>query len=247
MRDSARLKAKPNCVGCEAGQLHQHLPGYEPDALTVKLQTKIGRIPRCCPGPVLVPNQASSLALSYPMKLDVRPRLALGKVDLRTTGSTTSPCARLKLGFSVGAAPTPSLPQREVLLLHHEKHLKWRSREDLHLEPPLPQSGVHDLLHFGSLVEWCGMSVLPRRALFGRQKCLLLHQCRNEMVAGVGSAPTSADFRSAAHLSEPSSVMVGQASCLPSDCNQDGCTTLKWSLGVVTLHGLSLIGRVLCC
>ena len=41
MRDSARLKAKPNCVGCEAGQLHQHLPGYEPDALTVKLQTKV--------------------------------------------------------------------------------------------------------------------------------------------------------------------------------------------------------------
>ena len=128
---------------------HQHLPGYEPDALTVKLQTKNGRIPRCCPGPVLVPNQVSSLALSYPMKLDVRPGLAPGNVDLRTTGSTTSPCARLKLGFSVGAAPTPSLPQREVLLLHHEKHLKG-----------------------------CGMSVLPRRALFGKQTCLLLHQCR---------------------------------------------------------------------
>ena len=41
------------------------------------------------------------------------------------------------------------------------------------------------------------------------------------MVAGVGSAPTSADFQPAAHLSEPSSV-------------------LKWSLGVVTFHGLRL-------
>lgn len=35
---------------------------------------------------------------------------------------------------------------------------------------------------------------------------LLLHQCRDEVVAGVGSAPTSADFQPAAHLSEPSSV-----------------------------------------
>ena len=52
------------------------------------------------------------------------------------------------------------------------------------------------------------MSVPPRRALFGRQKCLLLHQCRNEMAAGVGSAPTSADLQSAAHLSEPSSVFL---------------------------------------
>jgi hypothetical protein len=44
----------------------------------------------------LVPKQESSLALSYPMKLDVRPRLALVKVDLRTTGSVTSPCVRNK-------------------------------------------------------------------------------------------------------------------------------------------------------
>ena len=29
------------------------------------------------------------------------------------------------------------------------------------------------------LLKWCGMPVLPRRALFGRQTCLLLHQCRN--------------------------------------------------------------------
>ncbi len=32
----------------------------------------------------------SSLALSYPMKMDVRPGLAPGNVDLQTTGSTTS-------------------------------------------------------------------------------------------------------------------------------------------------------------
>lgn len=61
MRDSARPKAKPNCVGCEAANLHQHLPGYEPDALAVKLQTnENGRIPRCCPGLLLLPRQASA-------------------------------------------------------------------------------------------------------------------------------------------------------------------------------------------
>ena len=37
---------------------------------------------------------------------------------------------------------------------------------------------------------------------------LLLHQCRDEMVAGVGSTPTSADFQPAAHLSEPSSEKI---------------------------------------
>lgn len=41
-----------------------------------------------------------------------------------------------------------------------------------------------------------------------KTRMFLLHQCRNEMVAGVGSAPTSADFRSAAHLSEPSSDKI---------------------------------------
>ncbi len=52
MRDSARPKAKPNCVGCEAANLHQHLPGYEPDALTVKLQTnlKVVGYPGAAPG-----------------------------------------------------------------------------------------------------------------------------------------------------------------------------------------------------
>ena len=40
---------------------HQHLPGYEPDALTIKLQTsENGRIPRCCPGLLLFPKQASA-------------------------------------------------------------------------------------------------------------------------------------------------------------------------------------------
>ena len=58
---------------------NQRTSGYEPDALTVKLQTnKNGRIPRCCPGRVLVPNQVSSLALSYPMKSGRTPQACTG-------------------------------------------------------------------------------------------------------------------------------------------------------------------------
>lgn len=84
MRDSAIRHAKPNCAGCEAANLHQHLPGYEPDALTVKLQTnENGRIPRCCPGRLLVPNQVSSLALSYPMKSGRAPRIDFASADWR--------------------------------------------------------------------------------------------------------------------------------------------------------------------
>lgn len=82
------------------------------------------------------------------------------------------------------------------------------------------------------------MSVLPRRARFGMRRgsashevrstdlhprrsatpaCLLLHQCRNELkeVAGVGSAPTSSDFQPAAHLSEPSSVLIEEMERVP--------------------------------
>lgn len=76
--------------------------------------------------------------------------------------------------------------------------------------------------------DWCGMPVLPRRDLFGRQKCYCYINTA-KLVAGVGSAPTSADFQPAAHLSEPSSVYI------------------EWSFRVVTLHGLPVIDRLLCC
>ena len=51
----------------------------------------------------------------------------------------------------------------------------------------------------------------------------------HEMAAGVGIAPTSAGLRPAAHLSEPS-----------GDENEE-------SLRVVTLRGLPVIDRLLCC
>lgn len=55
-------------------------------------------------------------------------------------------------------------------------------------------------------MRWCGMSVLPRRDEFGRLACYCYINAAMKMAAGVGSAPTSADLQSAAHLSEPSSV-----------------------------------------
>lgn len=61
------------------------------------------------------------------------------------------------------------------------------------------------LLHFESFEKWCGMPVLPRRDEFGRLACCCYINAA-KLVAGVGIAPTSADFQPAAHLSEPSSV-----------------------------------------
>jgi hypothetical protein len=130
MRDSARPKAKPNCVGCEAANLHQHLPGYEPDALAVKLQTnENGRIPRCCPGLLLLPRQASAAgSLVSDEMWTCAPGLHWVMRCCRPLARLFALRTMMKMGFSVGSAPTLSLPQREVLLLHYEKRLKWLPR-----------------------------------------------------------------------------------------------------------------------
>lgn len=48
--------------------LHQHLPGYEPDALTVKLQTnKMVGYPGAAPGVSWSQTKRERLALSYPI------------------------------------------------------------------------------------------------------------------------------------------------------------------------------------
>ena len=58
--DALTVELQVCCDWSVRQELHPHLPGYEPDALPVKLQTKIGRIPRCCPGLLLLPRQASA-------------------------------------------------------------------------------------------------------------------------------------------------------------------------------------------
>lgn len=79
-------------------------------------------------------RQCASL-LHLGSKVDVRPGLAPGNVDLRTTGSASSPCARLKWVPSAGSAPAPSRSQREMLLLHHEGNVEMGPPVGL-LAPP---------------------------------------------------------------------------------------------------------------
>ena len=105
---------------------------------------------------------------------------------------------------SAGVAPASWHWHSRVLLLNDDRK-KWCSHEDLHLELPPSQSGVHGsyTLRASNLVRHVG--VAPTYSVW-KTGMLLLHQCRDEVVAGVVSAPTSADFQPAAHLSEPSSV-----------------------------------------
>jgi hypothetical protein len=181
-----------------------------------------GRIPRCCPGPFLVPNQVSTLALSYPKKWTCAP-------DSHRIMWTCKLRARLfALRTLKGWFPQPDSHQHR--LVHNEECCCYTMQ--------------------GVFEKECGMSVLPRLVEFG-YACAIAqtHGVRSsdcigavrqhghvhcyinaaKKVAGVGSAPTSADLQSAAHLSEPSSVWI------------------EWSLRVVTLHGLPVICRRLCC
>ena len=82
------------------------------------------------------PPRSKRDALSVELRgLDVRPGLAPGSVDLQTTGSASSPCARLKLVPSAGSAPAPSRSQREILLLHHEGNVEMGPPVGLRLLP----------------------------------------------------------------------------------------------------------------
>lgn len=59
--------------------LHQHLPGYEPDALAVKLQTnEMVGYPGAAPGYSCFQGKRVLLALSYPMKSGRAPQACTG-------------------------------------------------------------------------------------------------------------------------------------------------------------------------
>ena len=82
---------------------------------------KNGRIPRCCPGLLLLPRQASAAgSLVSDEKMDVRPRLALGNAVLRTAGSALCLAHDDKMVPSAGFAPAPPRSQQGMLLLHYE-------------------------------------------------------------------------------------------------------------------------------
>ncbi len=88
-----------------------------------------GRIPRCRPGRLLLPRQASSLALSYPNEMDARPGLAPGKAVLRTAGSSALPCARLKIG-----SPSRFCPGTASFTTRNAAVTLWRECE---MDPPV--------------------------------------------------------------------------------------------------------------
>lgn len=134
----------------------------------------------------------------------------------------------MKMVRSAGFAPALQRWHGRVLLLNDDR-MKWRSHKDLHLELPPSQSGVHGSYTLRALKMVRHAGAAPARSVWKTDMLAVTSMPREKMAAGVGSAPTSAGLQPAAHLSEPSSVLW------------------KWSLGVVTLHGLSLIGRVLCC
>lgn len=144
-------------------ELHQHLAGYEPDALLLSYRPmKNGRIPRCCPGPVLVPNKRVRwLSRIRSMnEMDVRPRLALGNAVLQTADSALC-LAHVKVKW---------FPQPELLrhgLVHNERCSCYNMR--------------------GVLIERCGMPVLPRRALFGMRRGSASHEARSAGCIGAGA------------------------------------------------------------
>jgi hypothetical protein len=105
--------------------------GLDSSLLALCSPLLIGRIPRCCPGLLLLPRQASAAgSLVSDEKWTCAPGLHWVRRCCRPLARLFALRTMMKLGFSVGSAPTPSLPQREVLLLHHEKHLKCILRPD---------------------------------------------------------------------------------------------------------------------
>ena len=152
---------------------HQHLPGYEPDALTVKLQTsENGRIPRCCPGLLLFPKQASAAgSLVSDERMDVRPGLAPGNVDLQTTGSTTSPCARIENGRIPRCCPGRVLVPNQA---RTAGSLVSDKRMDVHPRLALGNAVLRtadSALCLAHELKWFPQPVLPRHRFVHNEEC----------------------------------------------------------------------------
>ena len=96
--------------------LHQHLPGYEPDALAVKLQTnlKVVGYPGAAPGSSCFQGKRVLLALSYPMKNGRAPRTRTGLCGLANHWLDDFAVRTIEIWASQSV-----LPRRR--LLHKEK------------------------------------------------------------------------------------------------------------------------------
>ena len=82
----------------------------------------------------------------------------------------------LELVRSAGIAPASQRWHGRVLLLNDDR-INWCSHEDLHLELPPSQSGVHDSYTLRALKMVRHVGVAPTYSVW-KTGMLLLHQCR---------------------------------------------------------------------
>lgn len=168
-----------------------------------------GRIPRCCPGLLLLPRQASAagslvsdIKKWFPQPVLPRHRL----VHNKECCCYTMKGVLHEMDPPVGFAPTWSCLRNGCLSTSAtEEFDKWCGQPDSHRRLSLGIAA--SCCWTMTTMNWCGMSVLPRRDGFGRPACCCYINAALKMVAGVGSAPTCAELQPAAHLSKPSSVL----------------------------------------
>lgn len=183
-------------------------------------------LPRAPLGPK--PSEFAGSLVSDEM-MDVRPGLAPGNVDLQTTGSTTSPCARIEMVPSAGSAPAPLRSQRRMLLLHYEGCVE--------MDPPVgfapTSSDLRDrCLAMSATEEFENGAACRCRpdapCLEDRHACCYINTAMKWPLEWVARPPL--------RIFNPPLICLSHPACFK-----------KWSLGVVTLHGLPVIDRLLCC
>ena len=136
-----------------------------------------GRTPRCCPGPFLVPNQVSTLALSYPIemwtcapdshrimwtckprarlfalrtikKIGSHSRIRTGAASFTTRNAAVTLCRESEKVPPRGDAPRSAGYRPAALLLSYRgKNGKRHPHQDLHLEPRPLEPAYAMLLH----------------------------------------------------------------------------------------------------
>lgn len=141
-----------------------------------------GRIPQCCPGPFLVPNQVSTLALSYPKKWTCAPdshrimwtckprarlfalrtikkigshsRICTDTASFTTRSAAVTLCRESERVPPRGDAPRSAGYRPAALLLSYRgKNGNRHPHQDLHLEPRPLEPAYAMLSHLAGLIK----------------------------------------------------------------------------------------------
>ena len=171
---------------------------------------------------------ASLLCQSGFWKMERAPGLAPGKSGVAARRLDDFGIARVwKMGRPVGIAPdTAAFTEPYARSLHHGLRLEngapaWTCTTNLRLRKAACISYTS-----GAFESWSAMPVPPRRWLTGGQPCYCY---------------TNGAFENGRWTRNRTGIARFSDGCIDSLCHPAG-----WSLGVVTLHGLAVIGRVLC-